>query len=225
VFKTRVTNKNIIVALDVDEFKDAVKIVNLLGNEVEIYKINSLFYDKNFDIVAYLKSIDKKIILDLKLSDSSTVLTAILKKRISDFVTVLLTNGVSELKTITSFSHITPIGITMFSSDDRQDHSNIRPILQNLKLVQKGYDCGIRHFLCPAMDAKTIRDKFPDVTLYCIKVASYGDVNYDPKFFVEPLDVVKSCDYLVMGRSVISKGSETRNYVKNLNRNIDQLRV
>ena len=60
----------LIVALDVDSRKEAVKKVNAIGDSVGFYKIGlELFTAEGPDVVKAVKDLGKKIFLDLKLHD------------------------------------------------------------------------------------------------------------------------------------------------------------
>ncbi|MBQ7629403.1 MAG: orotidine-5'-phosphate decarboxylase, partial [Selenomonadaceae bacterium] len=63
-------DERLIVALDFHNFDDVKNLVNELGDDVNFYKVGmELFYSVGIDVVTWLKSLNKKIFLDLKLCD------------------------------------------------------------------------------------------------------------------------------------------------------------
>lgn len=63
-------DERLIVALDFHKMDEVKKLVNILGDSVNFYKIGmELFYSVGSGVVEWLKARDKKIFLDLKLHD------------------------------------------------------------------------------------------------------------------------------------------------------------
>ena len=94
-------NKKIIVALDLDNIKKAIKIVNELKNEVYAFKIGHEFF-YNFGIKGYkeIYNICPKIFLDLKLHDIPNTVQKGLKaiKKLNPIFTTIHISGGDEMQ-------------------------------------------------------------------------------------------------------------------------------
>ena len=101
----------LIVALDIpykgtggyypdEHFKQIVKVINKLGSSVSFYKIGFYTFPLWLDLIKYLKANNKKVFLDIKLSDipETTYQAVYLATRLNVDMITLNTNDVAVMK-------------------------------------------------------------------------------------------------------------------------------
>ena len=119
-------NKKIIVALDLDNIKKAIKIVNELKNEVYAFKIGHEFF-YNFGIKGYKKiyNICPKIFLDLKLHDIPNTVQKGLKaiSKLKPIFTTIHISGGDDMQKIAKLKNnkkTNILGVTVLTSLDEK---------------------------------------------------------------------------------------------------------
>ena len=89
------------VALDVDSYDEAKKIVNELKNHAGMFKVNSLFLSEGPNIIELVKSMGCKIFLDLKFHDIPNTVSNYARQAVrmgADVFTVHASGGFEMMK-------------------------------------------------------------------------------------------------------------------------------
>jgi len=157
------TNK-LIVALDVDSYEKAHKLIDFLTPHVDIFKIGSeLFIAYGPDIIEHIHRKEKKVFLDLKLFDiPNTVRKAALAaaRRKVYMITLHITGGRDMLKEATKAiagekDKPLLIGVTVLTSKEGDNVSG-----EVLKMARVAEKTGLDGIVCSARETKKIKDIF-----------------------------------------------------------------
>ena len=160
-------NKKIIVALDLDNKKKAIKLVKLLKKEVYAFKIGHEFF-YNFGIKGYkeIYSICPKIFLDLKLHDIPNTVQKGLKaiSKLKPVFTTIHISGGDEMQkiSISKNNNKTKIlGVTVLTSlDEKQTlkyykEKNVNILVKKFaNLAKKNKLCGL---VCSPLEINIVR--------------------------------------------------------------------
>ncbi|MCM8764472.1 MAG: orotidine-5'-phosphate decarboxylase [Candidatus Omnitrophica bacterium] len=207
----------LIVSLDVDEKESAERLVEMLGESVDYYKIGAVpLMAFGMDIVKLLQKHGKKIFLDLKFFDiPNTVEHAVYHAcRFRPFLlTVHVSGGPAMLKAaITgrnkSGSNNRIIGVTVLTSFNQQDiellgfKGNIESYIE--QLADMAFESGIDGIVCSARDLGFLKKKFPENFLMVCPGIRPGISQDDQKRVASVSQAVKSgADYIVVGRPIL----------------------
>ena len=210
----------LIVALDIETFQEAERIVAVLGDSVEIYKVGSqLFTSCGRDIVDYLAQQKKKIFLDLKFHDiPSTVANAVrsaillMEDHSALLMLTLHTIGGKEMlqaavkaaqETADHLKMQKPllVGVTVLTSDAPKD--NMRSVI--LERAQLAKDSGLDGVVASAQEAAFIREQFgKDFVIVTPGIRSEGEDPGDQKRVMTPVQAIKNgSNFLVVGRPIL----------------------
>ncbi len=221
----------LVVALDVDNFKEAVGLIDLLGNHVDIFKVGSqLFTICGPMIVRYIQSQGKKVFLDLKFHDiPNTVGSAIAScvdlslpayndvvKKGKDYQSLFMCNvhtmGGLEMMTkavemaaqraqAIKVSKPLIIGVTVLTSDAKTENIE-KIVLERATLAKKA---GLDGVVASVHEAALIRKELgEDFVIVTPGIRPAGSSVNDQKRVATPKDAVKSgTDFIVVGRPVI----------------------
>ena len=211
----------IIVALDVETKEEAISIVKKIGGRISYYKVGSvLFTSYGPSLIEELKSLNKKVFLDLKYHDiPNTVANAIkhaVKNKV-DMITLHTSGGYNMLKEAVNVvknldkSEHKPIllGVTVLTSmktpDLKEVGVNRKVESQVKKLVVMSKSAGLNGFVCSSREIKLIRRiAGPDAVIVVPGIRFAGDAKGDQKRVATPEEALKAgASYLVMGRSII----------------------
>ena len=211
----------IIVALDVETKEEAISIVKKLGDRISYYKIGSvLFTSYGPSLIHELKSLNKKVFLDLKYHDiPNTVANAIkhaVKNKV-DMITLHTCGGFNMLKEAVNVvenldkSEHKPIllGVTvltsMKTSDLKEVGVNRKVESQVKKLAIMSKAAGMNGFVCSAKEIKLIRRiAGPKAVIVVPGIRFADDDKGDQKRVATPSEAIKAgASYLVIGRSII----------------------
>lgn len=203
----------IIIALDFSKFSQAKQMIDILGNDISIYKVGlEAYLNYGLDIINYLKSKRKKIFLDLKLNDISNTtikaLESIVKKNVM-ITTIHASVGNECIKKIQSLNLNKTlvayvIALTSFSQDDfnnafLNDISIDEAFHIRVKSLNK---LNINAVICSAHEAKSIKTINDKIITICPGVRLNADAN-DQKRIMTPSQAINNgADYIVIGREV-----------------------
>ncbi len=208
----------LIVALDYDNFAQAKELIQILDNEVSIYKVGlELFLSTSGLIVDYLTIKNKKIFLDLKFHDipntASKACKVMSNKKI--FMLNIHTSGGSKMisKCVEEVNAIDKdkllIGVTMLTSLNDEDvkqlfHTELSASELAINLASIGKDNGLNGVVCSAQEAKAIKEKCGNqfVTV-CPGIRPDWFEKNDQQRIVTPKQAMENgCDYIVVGRPI-----------------------
>jgi orotidine-5'-phosphate decarboxylase len=232
----------LIVALDVQDGKNALDLVSLLHKKVEIFKIGlSLFCKEGPEIVKKVIKFGVKVFLDLKFNDiPNTMANAV--ESISYYspymFTVHISSGKEALKRIVSITKQVAskmnipkpliMGVTVLTSinqkiieDEFNIRKNIRSIVHNFALIAK--DAGLDGVISSGYDATCIRKSCGKefiIVVPGIRPRWWVKKNEDQKQILTPYSAIKNgADLIVVGRPII----ESDNPLKAVDRIIEEI--
>ena len=206
----------LIVALDVETLDEAKRLVQTLGDSVDVYKIGSqLFTAYGPQAVAAVTSLGKKVFLDLKFHDiPNTVANAVTSAvGLNVFMMTVHTIGGREMmeaavvaarKKAEALKISKPIivGVTVLTSTAK-DASTDALVLERAKLAKlSGLDGVVASVEETAMLRKNLGQDFIIVTP---GIRPAGTDKSDQKRTATPLQAIESgSSYLVVGRPIVA---------------------
>ncbi|MCM8822361.1 MAG: orotidine-5'-phosphate decarboxylase [Candidatus Omnitrophica bacterium] len=207
----------LIVSLDVDEKESAEKLVEMLGESVDYYKIGAvLLMASGMDIVKSLEKQGKKIFFDLKFFDiPNTVEHAVYHacRMRPFFLTVHVSGGPAMLKAAIAGRNKSGvqtriIGVTILTSFNQQDiellgfKRNIESYIERLATL--AFESGIDGIVCSARDLEFLRKKFPENFLMVCPGIRPGISLDDQKRVASVRQAARAgADYIVVGRPIL----------------------
>ena len=218
----------LIVALDVDTFEEAARLVEALGSTVEIFKVGSqLFVACGPEIVRYLQSQGKKVFLDLKFHDIPNTVAQSTSRAIAMGVnfskprgrgipglfmlTIHTQGGEAMLKAAVQASRETAkqfnvkpplvVGVTVLTSEAKGD--NITTLVLERSLLAK--HSGLEGVVASPQEAGLIRRELGQDFIIVTPGIRPEDIPVDDQQrTVTPREaILKGSDYLVVGRPII----------------------
>jgi len=227
-------NSKIIVALDLNDIKKAIKLVKKLKKEVYAFKIGHEFF-YNFGIKGYKEvyNICPRIFLDLKLHDiPNTVqkgLRAILK--LNPIFTSIHISGGDEMQKISASKNnkkTVILGVTVLTSLDEKQTLKYYKEKKVDTLVKKFANYAKKNNLsglvCSPLEINTIRKEVGGEMILVVpgirldkKLPSKQD---DQKRILTPKEAINlGADFLVIGRPIIESKNPLET-IKKINRSI-----
>ena len=224
--------KKIIIALDSDNFDDALTIVKNLKKDAFAFKIGYEFF-LNFGITGYktIREENTNIFLDLKLHDiPNTVANGIkaIAKLNPYFTTIHLSGGDEMQKASSNFKVNTKIlGVSILTSLNSKQtkkyyNNNVEEIVSNFAknaLINKldGIVCSPQEI---AIVKKITQNKLIIVTPG-IRPVNYEDSKDDQKRVMSPKEAINAgANYLVMGRP-ITKSTNPLKSLQSINSSLE----
>ncbi len=210
----------IIVALDVASASEIPPLLDLLPDEIKIYKIGlELFCAEGPSVVELVRNRDKEVFLDLKLHDiPRTVERAV--KRVAELGVKLLTVHTSGGRTMLDYAAQAAldagdkapaiIGVTTLTSLNEDDFADLgieRTIQdQALCLGRLAMQAGIDGLVSSVWEAAALRkDLGQNPLLVTPGIRMSSDAVGDQKRVATPADAVHAgSNYLVVGRSILA---------------------
>ncbi len=206
----------LILALDTDNYKQAIRLVNLLYPKVKIFKVGLQLYTAcGPKIIKDIRKTGAEVFLDLKFNDiPSTMINAAkeaLKYQVAMF-TVHTLSGPTALKGVANAcrgSKTKVLGVTILTSICQhflKDLGINRTLSQEvLYLAKMAKRCGLDGVVCSVQEAKVIRKhlgkNFILVTPGIRPVESKAD---DQKRTATAEEAIKAgSDFLVIGRPIL----------------------
>ena len=215
-------DERLIVALDFHNFDDVKNLVNELGDSVNFYKVGmELFYSVGTEVLKWLKSLDKKIFLDLKLCDiPNTTANGLcsLMNLGADIVNIHATGGYTMMKTAADKLReesarrgiVKPklIAVTILTSINQSDWEGLgydfEISAQVVRLAKLAKSAGVDGVVASPNEAKLIRENCGDDFLIITPgIRPAGSAINDQSRIATPSSAIKNgANYLVVGRPI-----------------------
>jgi orotidine-5'-phosphate decarboxylase len=215
--------KPIIVALDVDTKKEALKYVKLLKNHVDIFKVGlQLFTREGFDVVDAIIDAKKRVFLDLKLHDIPNTVAHAIKNLVRpgvEFFTVHASGGRDMLSSAAESLREARAGnpkikarmlaVTVLTSLDDDDlreigvnHSAAGQVLNLSRLAQES---GVDGVVASPQEVGLLKKEHGTNLVFVTPgVRLEADATQDQKRIMTPQRAFEEgSDFLVMGRSLL----------------------
>ena len=225
--------KKIIVALDNNNLKETIKIVQELKDHTFAFKIGYEFF-YNFGLEGYklIKNKNVKIFLDLKLHDiPNTVKKGInaISKLEPYFVTIHISGGDNMLKAANlTKNNIKILGVSMLTSlnsdltEKYYYNKNIENIVSNY--TQYALENNLDGIVCSPNEISKVKNKAQKKLLIItpgIRPANYDISNDDQSRTMTPKEAVEvGADYLVIGRP-ITQSKNPLKILKSINESLE----
>lgn len=216
-------DERLIVALDFHHFGDVKKLVTELGDSVKFYKVGmELFYSVGTDVLDWLKSLDKKIFLDLKLCDiPNTTANGLcsLMNLGADIMNIHATGGFTMMKTAADklreesarlgIAKPKLIAVTILTSINQSDWEGLgygatEISAQVVRLAKLAKSAGVDGVVASPQEAKLIRENCGDDFLIItpgIRPAG-ADINDQSRISTPAAAIANGANYLVIGRPI-----------------------
>lgn len=220
--KKRTEDRPLIVALDVPALKDAVRLVEILSDDVDIFKVGiAPFTAFGQDLLEVLEEKRKKVFLDLKFHDiPNTVRNAVKASAEKNvfMMNVHCSGGDDMMKAaalgaIESAARPLVIGVTVLTSKAAEDLPEGLTVEQEVvRLARKAKEAGLDGVVASAREARAIKDAIgEDFLVVTPGVRPAGSEKGDQKRTVTPGEAVKEgADYIVVGRPIIQASDPAR---------------
>ena len=203
------------VALDLNNKSEVLSVVKKTKDYVQAYKIGPrLFLNYGKALIQDIKNLsaDSQIFLDFKFYDipSSTVSAVDSAFQVgADFVTAHASIGQETLDLLYQLENrlsqkraFKILFVTVLSSVSLSEET--KKLVFNL--ADAVYKTGLRGLVCSPLEAKALRDKYPDIFLVTPGIRWEGDSKGDQKRVMTPLEALQAgSSALVMGRSLINQ--------------------
>ncbi len=209
----------LIVALDVESLDKAKKLVDILDDQVNFYKIGlELMMSKDyFHLIDFLHQKNKKIFADLKLYDiGNTVGRAVanLAKMPIDLLTIHVANRDIMKRACENKGNLKIIGVTVLTNLDNKDiiemgfdkSLSIQDLV--IKKTALALECGLDGVVSSALEANNLRKNFGDNFLIVtpgIRLNQEDKSTKDDQKRVATVNqaINDGSSYLVVGRPII----------------------
>ena len=209
----------LIVALDVESLDQAKKLVDILDDQVNFYKIGlELMMSKDyFHLIDFLHQKNKKIFADLKLYDiGNTVGRAVanLAKMPIDLLTIHIANRDIMKRACENKGNLKIIGVTVLTNIDDKDiiemgfdkSLSIQDLV--IKKTALALECRLDGVVSSALEAKNLRKNFGDNFLIVtpgIRLNQEDKLIKDDQKRVATVNqaINDGSSYLVVGRPII----------------------
>ena len=227
-------NKKIIVALDLDNIKKAIKLVKELKNEAYAFKIGHEFF-YNFGIKGYkeIYNICPKIFLDLKLHDIPNTVQKGLKaiSKLNPIFTTIHISGGDEMQKSSVLKNNKKtfiLGVTVLTSlDEKQTLKYYKE--KNVNILVKKYanyakKNNLSGLVCSPLEINIIRKEVGTKMILVVpgirpnkKFPSKKD---DQKRTLTPKEAIDlGADFLVIGRPIVESKNPLET-IKKINKSI-----
>jgi orotidine-5'-phosphate decarboxylase len=211
----------LIVALDVDNRREAEDKIKLIGDSVGFYKIGlELFTAEGPDVVKAVKDLGKKVFLDLKFHDiPRTVERAVRSggKLGVDLMTIHSVGGKAMIKAAADaaaeFGEAGPriLAVTVLTSLDQADLEDVgisgrTPADQVAAMARFAVENGAHGLVCSPKEVGQLSRSLKEGTLFITPgVRPAGAAVGDQKRVATPADAVRDgATHLVVGRPVLA---------------------
>lgn len=210
--------KNIIIALDCNNFQDSKRIVEQTFDQTIWYKVGmEAYYSHGELILDYLFFKRAKIFLDLKLHDIPTTvqksIKSILKKYPVDIINVHALGGFQMMNEVAKIVkenkfHTKVIAVTILTSHTETELKEQIGITEKidlsvLKLAKLTHQAGLTGVVCSAQEATLIREHLPSNFLIVTPGVRFKADTQDQKRVTTPSQAFKNgATHIVMGREI-----------------------
>jgi orotidine-5'-phosphate decarboxylase len=214
--------KPVILALDEISISDAVEVISDLQDLVDIFKINSIIWDRQIEtfvqdynyLVNRIHGFDKKVFLDLKFHDIPSTMVSHAQKIANqvEFFTFHLSAGLNASLSMAKYQNA--IGITVLSSLTDQDIRmiyNCSRLDLALTLTQLGVMSETTNFVSSSDMVEILKKEYPNVTLFVPGVTLNGIRNESQEVTAKWDQPIRDgADYIIMGRSILNLPRDER---------------
>jgi orotidine-5'-phosphate decarboxylase len=204
----------IITALDVPTEREALQLIDVLGDSVGFYKIGlQLFTACGPSIVGRVKQSGARLFLDLKFHDIPNTVEHAVQSAVAlgvDLLTIHLCGGGAMIRAAVQAAgdKTLVLGVTVLTSSNRETlretgvESEVEP--QVLRLAQLALDNGVRGIVASPQELGALRGKFGGaLTIVTPGVRPAWAAANDQKRIMTPADAVRAgADHLVIGRPI-----------------------
>ncbi|SHJ73230.1 orotidine-5'-phosphate decarboxylase [Propionispora hippei DSM 15287] len=217
-----VGDKRLIVALDVPNMNQVRNLVEKLGDSVSYYKVGmELYYSTGREVIAYLRSLNKDVFLDLKLHDIPNTVAqslGVLTELGASMLNIHASGGLAMMKAASQavankaaqleVSRPALIAVTVLTSIDAADWANLRHDMSIkehvVHLAKLAQSAGIDGVVASPQEAEAIRaacgERFIIVTP---GVRPQGAAINDQSRIATPREALKQgAHHLVIGRPI-----------------------
>jgi orotidine-5'-phosphate decarboxylase len=211
---TRTADK-LIVALDVATKRDALTIVDQLGEQISFFKIGlQLYTAEGPEVVRTVIATGARVWLDLKLHDIPNTVRRAVESADSlgvQMLTIHLSGGPEMIRAATSARKgtISILGVTVLTSSTEQTlrEIGIADGIDNqvLRLAKLGVESGIDGIVASPREIKILRAKLGEKIKIIVPGIrpSWSDAD-DQQRVMTPREAIEAgADYLVIGRPII----------------------
>jgi len=227
-------NNRIIVALDLDNIKKALKLVKKLKKEVYAFKIGHEFF-YNFGINGYkeIYNICPRIFLDLKLHDIPNTVQKGLKAiaKLKPILTTIHISGGDDMQKISILKKnkkTNILGVTILTSlNEKQTlkyykEKNVNILVK--KFANYAKKNALNGLVCSPLEVNTVRKEVGDKMILVVpgirpnqKISSNKD---DQKRTLTPKEAIDlGADFLVIGRPIVESKNPLET-IKKINQSI-----
>lgn len=202
--------KDFYIALDYSTIEECEEFIRSHPDH-KYYKVG-LEICSRYGVENVLKTLERygvKIFLDLKLHDIpqtvSKTLTNITEQSF-ELVTIHLSGGGEMIDWALEAVGDRVVGVAVLTSlSDLQSIQIFGKKTESkiLELVELGYSRGVRKFVCSPLESQTIKQRYPDVELYCPGISIGNVIQKDQQRKVSFVDACNlQIDYGVIGRGI-----------------------
>lgn len=207
-----------IVALDFPSQKDALALVDRLGDQCPMYKVGSeLFTTAGPAIMAELRRRNRSIFLDLKFHDIPNTVAGGVKAGAAmgaSLITVHASGGSAMLRAAVEAAgdqdRVGILGVTVLTSltapevAESWGRTNIDPMEEVLRLASLVEAAGAHGIVCSGLEAAGVRKRFGSrLNMLVPGVRPAGEATHDQARVVTPGDAIRAgARYIVLGRAV-----------------------
>lgn len=206
----------IIVALDYPSQREALALVDTLGDAADFYKVGLELYTREGPgMVRALKGRGKQVFLDLKLMDIPNTVeraTAAAAETGADLLTVHASGGESMLRAAARAADgaIRIVAVTLLTSLSADEIQNVWDRTLDsvrdevLRLAAMSREAGVHGVVSSALEARDLRRMLgPDALVVTPGIRLAGGDRHDQTRVATPRDAVEAgASHLVLGRAV-----------------------
>ncbi len=212
----------VIVALDVPNLNRARRLVELLAGRVGAFKVGmELFTAAGPEMVAAIRSRGDSVFLDLKYHDIPNTVAGAVRAAVAlgvQMLTVHLQGGSAMLRAALEAVQEAAepsggepplvLGVSVLTGMDERDLEEIgvgNPLPNQVdRLVDLGWECGLRGFVCSPREAGALRRRLPaGARLVTPGIRMPETDQDDQKRVTSPAEALRSgADWIVVGRPV-----------------------
>lgn len=206
----------IIVALDYPSQREALALVDTLGDAADFYKVGLELYTREGPgMVRALKGRGKQVFLDLKLMDIPNTVeraTAAAAETGADLLTVHASGGESMLRAAARAADgaIRVVAVTLLTSLSADEIQNVWDRTLDsvrdevLRLAAMSREAGVHGVVSSALEARDLRRMLgPDALVVTPGIRLAGGDRHDQTRVATPRDAVEAgASHLVLGRAV-----------------------
>ena len=206
----------VIIALDVPSQREALALVDALGDEADYYKVGlELYTSEGPGVVRALKGRGKRVFLDLKLHDIPNTVGRAVTSAVSlgaDLLTVHATGGAAMLGAAAEAAgdDLRIVAVTLLTSLTSQEVADVwgRPVeavdAEVIRLAGHAVQAGVHGVVASAREAAGLRERLgPEALVVTPGIRLAGGASHDQARVSTPGDAVRAgASHLVVGRAV-----------------------